>query len=349
MRLLIIAQKVDEDDDNLGFFCGWVREFSKHFSDVVVIASFVGRHSFPANVEVRSMGKEQGVRRFGRLYRFWEHFSIEYASSDAVFFHMIPEFVLLASPFLLSLRRTSALWYVHKQSDWRLRFAEKLVDFIFTASQMSFRLLSKRVIYTGHAIDTEIFKPNVGRDSNPEYRIISVGRIAPVKDCETIVLACRELKRKWRRSWVLLFYGSPVLDRDHGYLVRLKKAVEENGLLENVRFEGSRPFAKISEVYRENDLFVSMSTTGSIDKSVLEAMASGIPVLTSNEAFKSVLPESLFVERRTPGFLAERIMALAESRASDFDLRRVVVEKHSLEHTIGKIARHLTDWGVNKF
>ncbi len=355
MRLLIVTQKVDKDDENLGFFHRWVEEFSRNCSGVTVIANLVGGYDLPKNVRVLSLGKEKGKSRIARIMLFWYLFFQNIRRADAVFFHMIPEFVLAASPVLLIFRKPSALWYVHKNVTRKLKLAERLVDWVFTASDLSFRLPSKKVLYTGHAIDTEALKPtynlqpiprptSVGRDPGVKrlgttynLRLLTVGRISPVKDIETIIGACVVLKNTWGRQWTLSVVGGPLMPRDVQYLESLKKMAREGGLQDYVHFEGARPFGEIPQLYREHDIFISMSTTGSVDKSVLEAMSSGLTVITANEAFQSLLPQQYFLEKRSPEFLAERIKVLADDNRPNTALRNLVLRKHSLEKTIKKI------------
>lgn len=342
MQLLIVTQKVDRQDSNLGFFHRWVEEFSKYYSQVVVIANSVGEYNLPKNVVVFSLGKERGLGRLRRYYRFWEFFFYHHARSDAVFFHMSPEFVLAASPFLLSMPRPRALWYTHKIVTWKLRIAERLVDYVFTASGLSFRLPSKKVIYTGHAIDTDFFRPaDQSRPTTSHLRLLTVGRISPVKDLETVVRALAILKESWKHPWVLSIVGGPLIERDHGYLATLKKLVWERGLGQRIVFEGARPHTELPEIYWEHDIFLSMSTTGSVDKSILEAMSSGLSVITANESFSSILGPPYFLEKRSPEVLAERIKTLASENRPNLILRNLVSERHDLKKTIRAIAETL--------
>ncbi len=338
MRLLIVTQKVDKNDENLGFFHRWIEEFSKNCSGVTVIANFVGKYNLPENVRVFSLGKEKGKNRISRMMLFWYLFFRSVRKSGAVFFHMIPKYILAASPFVLFFRKPSALWYVHKSVTGSLRLAERLVDWVFTASDLSFRLPSKKVIYTGHAIDTEGFRPIANRPARgAALQMLSVGRISPVKDLETVIRACEFLKSTWERDWTLSIVGGPLMTRDHSYLETLRKIVRTGGLEERIHFYGSRPFSEVPELYREHDIFISMSTTGSIDKSVLEAMSSGLTVVTANEAFQSLLPAQYFLEKRSPEFLAERIKILADEPRPNTALRELVVKNHSLDGTIKKM------------
>lgn len=342
MKLLIVTQKVAKEDENLGFFHRWIEEFSRHCDQVTVIANEVRAHTAIPKVKIYSLGKERSRGRLRRFWNYWELFSYHYAHSDAVFFHMIPEFVVASFLFLRSLRKTSALWYVHKSTPGSLKLAEHMVDYVFTASPLSFRLPSKKVIYTGHAIDTSMFHPqSSGSRPLAALRLLALGRISPVKDYETIIRACKILQETWDQSWTLSIVGGPLLPRDQEYLRLLKKAVHDFGLERYVFFHGSRPYTETPAVYHDHDVFLSMSGTGSIDKVVLEAMASGLSVITANEAFERLLGPTYFLERRSPEFLAERIKVLAKENRPNLNLRKLVEEGHSLEKTISQITQYL--------
>jgi glycosyltransferase involved in cell wall biosynthesis len=117
--------------------------------------------------------------------------------------------------------------------------------------------------------------------------------------------------------------------------------VATEGLEKCVFFHGARPFTEIPAMYGDHDIFVSMSTTGSIDKAVLEAMSAGLGVITANEAFRELLPAPYFLEKRSPEFLASRIKMLAEENRPRQTLRELVVNSHSLSRTIGQIINYL--------
>ncbi len=52
MKLLILTQKVDINDDVLGFFHRWILEFAKHYEYITVIALEIGEYNLPENVKV---------------------------------------------------------------------------------------------------------------------------------------------------------------------------------------------------------------------------------------------------------------------------------------------------------
>jgi len=85
------------------------------------------------------------------------------------------------------------------------------------------------------------------------------------------------------------------------------------------------------------DLFVNMSHTGSLDKAVLEAMACGLKILTSNEAFKNVVPEDNFTSNE-PNMIAEKIERLAKHNSdTSSNLAEYVAKNHDLGNLVDKI------------
>ncbi len=337
---MIVTQAVDREDPNLGAFYYWFELLAKHASSVTILAGRAGSQDLPPHVAVYTFGNAR-LGRIGRLWKFWELFSRHYASADAVLFHQIPEYVIAASPFLLSRRSITALWYAHGAVSWRLRIAERLVGYIFTSSEAGFRLASKKVHHLGQAINTDIFSPAAnhhGAVSSNYLRLITVGRIAPVKNYETIITACAILRETWPQAWVLTIVGGPITPSDHMYGAKIKALIREKKLEQYVHFCGDRGYSEIPDILREHDMFLNASATGSLDKAVLEAMACGLTVLTSNEAYRAILPARYFLEHASAAFLAERIKACAGEPRPNMTLRDIVLRDHALARTIEKIS-----------
>lgn len=346
MHLLIVTQKVDKEDENLGAFYYWFERLSREFDEVTIITSFVGKTDFPAHVKIYSLGKEHNAGRFVRLKTFFELFSYHYAKCDTVFFHQIPEFVIAAAPFLLSLNKRSVLWYAHKSVTLRLKLAERLVDFIATSSSEGFRLPSKKVIYTGQAINTDLFMPQeqpVHSDERKEFKLITIGRISPIKNYEQIINACAAGMNIWPDKWSLSIVGGPLLPRDFLYMESLKHLIVEKNLSSHIHFLGPIGYSHIPALLQQHAIFVNVSGTGSLDKAVFEAMSVGLSVLTANEAYHSIVPDAYFLEHTHPEFLAERIKQLESEQRPNMALRQIVLDRHSLDTTIAKLCSLLKD------
>lgn len=286
MKILVVTQKIDRLDSNLGFFHRWVEKLSEK-SEIVVIANYVGSYEFNKNVSVFSLGKENGFGRFRRFFIYQRLLLKFLSSSRGAFFHMCPEYVLGAWLLPKIFRKKSLLWYVHKSVGVRLWLAEKLVNKVFTASAESFRLKSKKMEIVGHGIDIELFKPGLPEPFSG-VKMLTVGRISPVKDLKTLVFAVAELVRRAKFSADLDVVGEPALSEDENYFKEIKEISESAGSGKAIKFLGPKYYWELPDIYGSHNVFIHASKTGSLDKAVLEALACGKNVFTSSEAYDNL-------------------------------------------------------------
>lgn len=325
MRLLIVTQKVDASDGNLGFFVRWLARFAEK-AELTVIANEVGAHELPASVRVYSLGKEGGASRLSRVLAYQRILLRLLPNTDGVFFHMCPEYALGAHLLPRLFGVCTVLWYVHKQVSLRLRLATMLVHAVCTASKESFRLQSRKVRVIGHGIDTELFSGKKEKETG--LRLLSVGRTAPVKDLRTLLIGFFKLQKKYAEA-SLSFVGETVTAQDTAYQGELSRAIQEHSLQAKARFAGKVLYADLPKLYSEHTLFVHASRTGSVDKVVLEALASGLPVFTSSEAFGEDIPGVWKFPEGEGGKLAEVISRVFESGGIVYTTKgREWVEKH---------------------
>ena len=339
MTLLIVAPKLDKGDSQFGFFHRWCAEFAHHAESVVVIADAVGETALPDNVRVWSLGGEKGRGAFRRLWKFWELFSFYYGRADAVFFYAAPGRVVAAAPFLLALKKMSALWYAGRMTP-AVRLAERLVYFIFTVSDKSFRLPSKKAIYIGHAIDTDLFSPTSDRQHSDTLRLLMVSRIAPVSDIEGLMSAVTALADILKRPWSLAIAGSPRFRHDDKYLLALRKLADKKDLSDRVNFSMPSSTHELPAIFNGHDMHISLSKSVDVDQTVLEAMASGMIVIAAGEQYKNILPAPYFLEHRKPVFLAHRIAELADDPRPNIALRKIAVERYDVKRAVGRM------WGM---
>jgi len=345
MKLLIITQKVDLEDDLLGFFNGWIKEFAKNFERVFVITLAKGEYDLPGNVEIFSLGKEKGTVKLIQALKFFKLLVRYTRRCDGVFAHMSPLFALSAWPFTKIFRKKLVFWYLHRSSSFKAQLAARLSDFVATASKESLRIRGRNIIEVGHGINSDLFKTERNLAPGKPTNIISVGRISPIKGFETLIKAIK-IVLETKIGVNLKIIGRPVMRGDEDYLLKLKKMTSDLNLDGSIQFKGFAPYKIMPAVYREADLSVNLAPKGGIDKVVLESMASGLLVLTSNDAFKKYFGKYnsiLLFEHGNSVDLAEKIKHLIslppeeKQKISQF-LVQSVKEHHSLQETIGRLS-----------
>ena len=368
MKLLILTQKIDINDDVLGFFHRWVEEFAKQCESVVVICLQKGEYDLPENVKVLSLGKEQEItnsklqipnkskiqnsklpliRKTSKIFvkikyiiLFYKYIWQERKNYDTVFVHMNPEYAVLGGLFWRLAGKRIGLWYTHKSVDLKLRLAEKLAHRIFTASRESFRMKSPKLKILGHGICLDEFnRENLPDEKN--FDIVCVGRISPIKNQMVLAEAVKILVNgeNGKNLKVILVGGAG----DSSYRGRVKAFVRSNKLEKNIIFAGSVPHKKIIPYYRGAKISVNLCPTGGMDKVVLESMLCGTPVIVFNKTFAEMLKgKNLVLENLNKNDLSDKISEWLEKSEEERkeigkELKETAARLHSLNGLVKKI------------
>lgn len=336
-NLLIITQKVDKNDQLLGFFIEWLKGFSTHFGKITVLCLEKGEFDLPNNIKVISLGKDRHLPKILWLINFYKYICGNRKDYDAVFVHMNPVWMVLGGWCWGLLHKKRFLWYTSGGVTTKLKLAEKFADTIFTASSESFRLPSKKVIVTGHGIDTDLFRPNKElKNNNDQLKMLSVGRIAPVKNYGTLIEAAKILKNQGVYFSITIIGEAP-LNNDNDYALSIKEEIRKYNLGGNFNFVGKIGHRELPKYYQSHDLFIHLSKTGSLDKAILEAMACGMTVLSSSDSAKAFLSTEMVFDENGGEELAKKIKNI-NSNLTREELRDYVVNNHNLEKLITKIS-----------
>ncbi len=342
MKLLIITQTVDKNNPVLGFFHRWIEEFSKNFEKITVVCLEKGIYDLPENVEVYSLGKEKLTAKSYKLkafikikylfnfYRLIFKFRKEY---DSVFVHMNQEYVLLGGDIWRVMGKKIYLWRNHAKGNILTRIAVLLSHKVFCTSPQSYTAKFKKTQLMSAGIDTDFFRPD---PSAPKKKnsILFLGRISPVKNVHVFVESLNSLKKAGVDFFATIAGGATL--KDVGYEKRIRDMVLRYGLSENVQFTGPVTQGRALQLYRENELYVNLTPDGSFDKTILEAMSSGVSVLISNSAFREHTSDVCFMESYSPENIANNIKILLSLEDSEIEsirkrLREYVEKNHSLD------------------
>jgi len=183
-----------------------------------------------------------------------------------------------------------------------------------------------KISYICNGVDTEGFKPVEKKPkmflpdgfTHDDLIIIgTVGRMEPEKDPITLATAFIQLMKEYpnaRQILRLVMIGDGVL------LEQVKTLLAQAGVAEMAWLPGERD--DVSRLLQTMDVFVLSSLIEGISNTILEAMASGLPVVATHVGGNSEIVDKdvtgLLVPRRDPARLAAAIRQYLE----DAEMRR---------------------------
>ncbi|MFC1885083.1 glycosyltransferase family 4 protein, partial [Thermodesulfobacteriota bacterium] len=165
-----------------------------------------------------------------------------------------------------------------------------------------------------NGVDTVLYSP-VDRDTKKERcRALFVGRLTYQKGLDVLIDALKSMAVNVRPQLTIAGDGN---DR-----LKLERRVREFGLEDDVHFTGWYDRSKIPDLYKNADIFLLPSRHEGMSNALLEAMASGLPVIATQIAGNEEL-----VSHNETGLLVkvEDVPALSEAMkrlVSDSALRK---------------------------
>ncbi len=351
MKLLIINFEMNPNSKVLAWQYKVVLELAKTYEKIVVFTESMSDDLvIPNHVEVHQLPKLfQGPLRLTGIKWLMNFplFQICLQNRfDACFIHMNMEWSYRLRPVLRFFKIPTLIWYAHGSISNRLKLAHYFADKIISSSPEGFRLPSKKLQIVGQGIDTALFQvPDPVRfPVQARNDILYVGRVSRRKRIDLLIDSFIELKKLSSDEPIrLVLAGGTVSSLDEKYAESLKERVRNAGLESSVVFLGHTPLEKVPQLYETAFMHLNLSETGSMDKTVLEALACGCPALTSNVAFKTLFKDQprYFLEDPAPTIVAKRILEIYSDhragRLNPQNFRDLIVDHHDLKSYIRKI------------
>lgn len=347
-RLVFVTQRVDADDPVLGFVTGWIRALARRFDEVVVIATRTGTIPPDLGATVRSLDDPPTRRRAARGVRYQRHLaSVCRHRPDALLAHMCPVYLNQAVPITELMRVPRLLWFAHPSSRPSVRLAARMSQVVLTSLPSAFPLDAApgRVRVIGQAIDIDRFPLREVPPKDDELRLLTLGRTSPVKGLPTIIRAVGRLVADGRPV-SLRIVGPATTEPERHHRLELERLVEREGLGGRIRIDPPVTHDEMPRLLASAHALVNATASGSGDKVVFEAMATGRPVVASNTAMRELvggLELRLDFDEGDDRDLANRLTTLAagsreELAAIGERLRARVVGAHSLDGWANQVA-----------
>jgi len=334
MNLILFNFESNKNSQALAFALDWINEISKNVDKLYVVSLRCGEYEVADNVEVYCINQDK-KSRIQTIFSIWKVLKNIHKKDKNIggyFVHMAHYFVPIIYPFAKYYNQKILLWYAHKSVPISLKIAGNLANKIFSISSQSMRLKTNKFEAVGHGIDTTNRFIMKDKFRDKIKNIVTVGRISKVKNVDMIVDAFLSLKRD---DLYLYIVGDALAGDDADYLSNIKRSIPKE-FQDNIIFTGSISFDKLPDIYKDIDLSINISDTGSLDKTIIEPMAMGIPIITSNDSAKQIfndLNDHGVYLLDTKEDLKIKLKELVEKEC-DFNrikLRDEVIKNHSLD------------------
>ncbi len=192
---------------------------------------------------------------------------------------------LLRKPVVTTLRgedvtraKNSRLYYYLLV--WCLRSNSKLVtvsEAIYDHLSREFPGYSHKIVFLPNGVDSELLNNPIIKSTASEktiFKLLTVGSLIPRKGIGTIIEALSKLDSK--QSFKLLIVGDGV------ELNHLKDLVKKESLGDVIEFVGQVPPEQVVNYLHDADAFILASYSEGRPNVVLEAFATGVPVIASD-------------------------------------------------------------------
>lgn len=156
-----------------------------------------------------------------------------------------------------------------------------------------------------NGVDMRLFAPANNRVLNSPVRLLTVCRLITRKRIDLLIDTIAEVKRQGIDLQLTIAGQGNLLER-------LRNHADSLGVLEQVIFLGRVPAEQMPQIYRNHDIFVMSSIHEGMSNAMLEALASGLPIITTQcEGVEELVSDNgIVVSRPESPLIAQAVMKL---------------------------------------
>jgi len=157
-----------------------------------------------------------------------------------------------------------------------------------------------------NGVDLDSFCPAETARKSDALRLLTVGRLSVTKRVQMLIDAVEILHRDGRKLHLTIVGGGQAEQE-------LREIVSTRDLGEVIEMAGRVRAENMPQLYRDNDVFVSASMQEGMSNAMLEAMASGLPIVTTRcEGVEELIADNgMVVEQANAQSIAEAVETLA--------------------------------------
>ena len=158
-----------------------------------------------------------------------------------------------------------------------------------------------------NGVELDRFFPAETAEKSEVLRLLTVGRLSVTKRIEMLIEAVEILHRTACKVRLTIVGGGKMEQQ-------FRKIAAERELGDAIKITGRMDSEKMPEVYRRNDIFISASMQEGMSNAMLEAMATGLPIVTTRcEGLAELIDgNGLIVEQDSAEEIAKAVKRLAD-------------------------------------
>jgi len=164
-----------------------------------------------------------------------------------------------------------------------------------------------------NGIETDRFCPAETAKEHDTLGLLTVGRLSVTKRVEILIDVVEMLHRDGLKVHLTIVGGGQLEEK-------LRQLVRQKRLGDIIEITGRIDSEKMPAIYRQNDILISATMQEGMSNAMLEAMATGLPIVTTacEGAEELITDNGIVVENAQPGQIAKAVKKLAD----DYELRR---------------------------
>jgi len=325
-NLLVINYAMDEKHQVFSHQIDLVNKLANQFDSVTVLTGYVGVCRVSENVQVINFEWVAGKRGSSLLRFLWIFLRTVIKNRySALFSHMTSTHSAFVSPITKLLRLKHYLWYAHASNGVYLRVSKLFTNGIITSTPGSCPLVGKKIYPIGQSIDKNKFEKQQ-QTNYPIKNLIHTGRLDPSKNID-LVIECVDLLRNRYPELTLEIVGSPSSDLYKQYSQDLISKFSLAPYNSWLKFTFYIPREDLPKLLRGKDGFIH-SFQGSLDKTLVEATFSGLPVVTINKEYLNIFGS--WGSSHNYDDLTLESEALALFKLSEDEIKREIDRRYAL-------------------
>jgi glycosyltransferase involved in cell wall biosynthesis len=186
-----------------------------------------------------------------------------------------------------------------------------------------------------NGVDVEKFCPisqNIAKKSDA-IRLITVGRLSITKRVDILIDAVKILVEQGKNVKLLIVGGGSLKNS-------IKKLAAQKNLADFIEFKGIVDSEQMPQLYQNSDLYVSATMQEGMSNAMLEAMACGLPIITTPcEGIDELIKDNGIVVKEESAEAVAKAISELVTNTEKMELMSRAARKHSENFTWKSISQ----------